>query len=117
DAAGAVNREEVAFAERLTRGLDGLGRVINVQRAGTADADLAHLARDEGRVRTDAALGRQNAFGGDHAAQVFGRSFVANEQNLLALFSGDHGAVGVEIEFAGSRARAGGQTGGNGLGF
>ena len=67
---------------------DGLGGVVDLQRAGAADADLAHLAGDERGVRADAALGGEDAFGGDHAAQVFGRGLIADEQHLLALGGG-----------------------------
>ena len=54
--------------------LDGDGAlvVIDVQLAGTDDADLAHLPADEGRVRARAAERRENALGGLHAAKVFG---------------------------------------------
>ena len=93
-----------------------LACVIDVQRAGAADADLAHLAGDERRVRTDAAARGQNAFGGDHAAQIFRRGFHAHEQHFFALVGGFDGAVGVEINFAGGRAGAGGQTGGDDFG-
>ena len=96
---------------------DGLLVVIDLQRGGAADADLAHLAGDERRVRADAAAGGEDAFGGDHAAQIFGRGFVADEEDLFALLGGVDGAVGVEIDLAGGRAGAGGQTGGDGLGL
>ena len=89
---------------------DGLGGVIDLQRAGAADADLAHLPGDERRVRTDAAARGEDAFGGDHAAQIFGRGFDADEQDLLALGGGRDGAVGVEINLAGGGAGTGGQA-------
>ena len=89
--------------------------VIDLQRAGAADADLAHLPRDERGVRGDAAFRGENAFGGDHAAQIFRRSFVADEQDLLALLRGGGGAIGVEVDLAGSGAGTGGQTGGDRL--
>jgi hypothetical protein len=66
-----VNREEIAFLERLARGPDGLGGIINFQRARAADADLAHLPRHQSRVRTYSAFGGKNAFRGDHSAQIF----------------------------------------------
>ena len=62
----------------------GFGRVINVQRAGAADADFAHLPRHQRRVRADAAARGENAFGRNHAAQIFRRSFDANEQDFFA---------------------------------
>ena len=96
---------------------DGLACRNPHARARAADADLAHLPGDERRVRTHAAARGQNAFRRDHAAQIFRRSFDADEQNFLALFRGGNRAVGVEINFAGGRAGTGGQTGGDGLRF
>ena len=90
-----------------------LAVVIDLQRGRAADADLAHLPGDERRVRTDAAARGEDAFGGDHAAQIFRRGFVADEQNLFALLGGRDGAIGVEINLAGRRAGTGGQTGGD----
>ena len=64
--------------ERKSPSLEGLAvdgdrllRVIDLQRRGAADADLAHLPGDERRVRRDAASRGENAFGRDHAAQIF----------------------------------------------
>ena len=90
--------------------------VINLQRAGAANADLAHLPRDQRRVRTHAAFGGQDPFGGNHAAQVFRRGFVANQQYFLALGGGGGRAVGIQINFAGSRAGSGGQSFGDAFG-
>ena len=115
-AARAVDGEEVAFLVGHAVRREGLGGVINLERAGAADADFAHLAGDQRRVRADAAFGGEDAFGGDHAAQVFGRGFVADEENLLALGGGRVGAVGVQIELAGGGARTGGQALGDDLG-
>ena len=83
-AGGAVNGEEVAFLEGLAADGEGLFGVIHLQGAGAADADFAHLAGDQRGVGTDAAARGQNAFGGDHAAQVFGRGFDADEEHFLA---------------------------------
>ena len=113
---GAVDGEEVAFLVGHAVGGDGLGGVINLERAGAADADFAHLAGDERRVRTHAAFGGEDAFGGNHAAQVFRRGFVADEQDLFALLGGGGGAVGVEIKLAGGGAGTGGQALGDDLG-
>ena len=46
-ARGAIDREEVAFLKRLFRDRDGFRRVIDLQCRRAADADLAHLPRDE----------------------------------------------------------------------
>jgi len=113
----AVDREEVAFLIRLARCGDGLGLVVDLQGRSAANANLAHLPRDQRGVRGDAALGGKDALGGDHAAEVFRRGFVADEQDFLTLLRGRGGAVGVEVDFARGRAGTGGQTTGDGLGL
>ncbi len=67
-------------------------------------------------MRADAAFRGQDAFGGNHAAQVFRRGFVADEEDLLALGSSRVGAVRVQVNLAGGGARTGGQALGNDLG-
>ena len=108
--ARAVDREKIAFLEGLAADGDGLLRVIDLQRRRAADADLAHLPRDQRGVRRDAALRGENAFGRDHAAQIFRARFVADEQDLFALLRGGGRAIGVQINLAGSRAGPGGKT-------
>ena len=93
-----------------------LGLVIHLQRAGAADADFAHLPGDQRGVRTDTAARGQNAFGRDHAAQIFRGSFNADEQHFFAAMGRFNGAVGVEINAASGRAGTGGQTFGDALG-
>jgi hypothetical protein len=56
--------------------------IVDVDVAGAGDADLAHLAGDEGRVAGDAAAGREDAVGGDHAAEVFGAGLDAASTTL-----------------------------------
>ena len=112
----AVDGEEIAFLEDRAIHCHGLGGVIDLQRAGAANANFAHLAGDERRVRTDAAFGGQDAFGGDHAAQIFGRRFVADQQNLFAFGGGFDGALGIQINLAGGRAGTGRQAFGDALG-
>ena len=68
-------------------------------------------------MRAHTAAGGENAFGRDHAAQIFGRGFDADEQNFFTLLGGDHRAISVEIDLAGGGAGAGGKTGGDGLGL
>ena len=88
-AGGAVDREEVAFAVGLAGDGDGLLVVIHLQGGGAADADLAHLAGDEGGVRGHPAAGGEDALGGDHAAEILGGGLDADEQDFLALLGGD----------------------------
>ena len=78
--------------------------------ARAADAHLAHLPGDERRVRADAAARREDAFGGDHAAQVLGRGFHAHEHDLFAAVRHLDGFLRVENDLAARRARTGGQA-------
>ena len=88
----------------------GLRLVIDFDFRRAADADLAHLPGHERRVRGDASARREDALGGDHAAQILRRSLDAHEQNLLALRGGGGRAVRVEINAPGGRAGTGGQA-------
>ena len=81
----AVDRHPVAFLERLAVDRDRPRLVVDFDRRGAAHADLAHLPGDERRVRRHAAARGEDAFGRDHAAQIFGRRLDADEQHLLAL--------------------------------
>ena len=117
-AAGPVDGQVVTFLEDLPGDGHRFAVVINEHVAGAADAHLAHLTGDECRVGGDAALGGENPLGRDHAAQVFGRSLVADEQHVFLAFVGGQGcAVGVEVDLAGSCPRTGGQTLGKHLGL
>src|SRR5271168_362973 len=115
-ARGAVDGECVAFLIGVAVDGHGFGGVVDLQCGGAANADLAHLAGNEGRVRADTAFRGENAFGGDHAAEIFGRGFVADEEDFLALLGGLHGAIRVEVHAAGGGAGTGGQTFGDYLG-
>ncbi len=114
DLAGrAVDRHPVAFLERLAGHRHRARLVVHFHRRGAADADLAHLARHQRGVRRHAAARGEDAFGRDHAAQIFGRRLDAHEQHLLALLRGRDRAVGVQVDLPGRGARAGGQAGGD----
>ena len=99
-AARAIDRKIVALVERLAAHRQCPGVIIDLQCAGAADADFAHLTGHQRRVRTDAAARREDAFRRDHAAQVLRRSLDPGEQNLLALVRGFDRAVRIEINFA-----------------
>ena len=117
-ATGAIDGEVVfAFGEHLASDGDGLFFIVDLQSGGTADADLAHLAGDECGVGRHTAFGGEDAVSSDHAAKVFGAGFVADEEDAFAFGFGSGGAVGVEVDFAGSSAGACWQTGGDGFGF
>ena len=96
---------------------DGFLVVIHVQRTRAADANFTHLPRDECRVRTHAATRGQNSLRRDHAAQILGRSFNANEHNFFALVCCVNRAVGIEINFSRGGTRTRRQAGGNSFGF
>ena len=67
-----INRQSVALPENGAVHSHCFGGVIDLQGAGAADADLPHLAGDQRCVRADAALGREDALGCDHATKIFG---------------------------------------------
>ena len=103
-AAGAVDGKEVALAEDARADGEGALVVIDVEHARAADADLAHLAGDQRRMGADAAARSENAFRREHAANVLGRSLLADEQHI-ALGRFRLGFVGVKINAARRRAR------------
>ena len=85
-AGGAVDADRIAFLAHLTATPVSVSFVVvDLQVAGAADADLAHLAGDQRRVASYAAASGENALGGDHAAEIFGAGFEAGEHDLLAL--------------------------------
>ena len=116
-AGGAVDAHEVAFFEGLAGSGDGLLIVIDFESGSTTDADFTHLAGDESGVGGNPTLGGEDAFGSDHAAEVFRGGFVADEEDFFTLGFGDDGTVGVEVDLAGSGTRTGGEAGGDALGF
>ena len=81
----AVDADRIAFPERHAFARERAGVVVDVNIAGAGDADLAHLAGDERRVAGNAAAASENAFGGDHAAQIFRAGFDAGQHDFLAL--------------------------------
>ena len=62
----------------------GLGRGVDVQLLGAADAGLAHAAGDNRGVRGLPAAGGEDAVGGDHALEVVGVGLLADQHDLLA---------------------------------
>ena len=117
DLAGcAIDREVISLVVGAVADLERLVVVIDVERAGAANADFAHLAGDEGGMRADAAARGEDAFGRDHAAQVFGRSLDAHEEDHFTFVGGFDATFGIEVDFAGGRAGTGGEPFGNDLG-
>ncbi len=106
----SIDGKKIAFLERLPVHGNGLLPVIDLQRRGAADANLAHLARDERGVRRDAAFRGENSFCRDHAAQIFRTRFVAHEKNLFALLRGSGRTIRIQINLPGRSAGTSGKT-------
>ena len=84
-AGSAVNGNIVAFFDDCFADAHNPLGVVHRYVACCADAYFAHLARHESRVRAYAAAGCQNAFRGNHSAQIFGGSFLAAKDDFFAL--------------------------------
>ena len=109
-AAGAVDREIITFV--ASQWTDGQcpGLIIHLQLAGAAHANFPHLPRHKRRVRTDTAARGEDAFGGNHSAQVFRRCLHADQEDFFADVGGFDCPFGIEIDPAAGRARTGRQT-------
>src|SRR5207253_1231591 len=91
--------------------------IIDLQSAAADDADLAHLPADERSMRRSAAERRENAVRRLHAADVFGRSLAAHQDDaalgialavsvgLAVLVDVLFSVVGEELDDAGGRPR------------
>ncbi len=111
-ARGAVDADRIALAEGDAFALERAGVVIDVDITGAGHADFAHLAGDECSMAGNAAAASEDAFAGDHAAEIFRASFDAGEDDFFALVGPFFGLDGTEDDFAGGCARAGRQAGG-----
>ena len=105
----AVDRDVIALADHFLAAVDAHlgGLVVDLQHFAARDADLAHLAGDQGRVRGHAAARGEDAFGGVHALDVFGRGLDADEDDRHAVLREADGVFGVEGDDARRRARTG----------
>ena len=112
DARGAVDRDHVAFADDdIGAGDDRLFLLgVDLERLDAAHARRAHAAGDNGGMAGLAAMGGQDALGGDHAGEVVGVGLPADEHALAAFGLGGHGIGGGEDRFAHGGARACVQT-------
>ncbi len=81
----AVDGDEFALLVRLAARRHGPRGIVDAQRAGAGDAGLAHAARDHRGVRGHAAAGGEDAFGGVHAVDVFGRGLHPHQDHFLAV--------------------------------
>ena len=84
--------------------------IIDLDPRRAADADLAHLPRDERGVRRNAAARSQNSFGGNHPAQIFRGSFDPGKHHFLTATSAPYRFFGTQDDVAGGRPRPGRQT-------
>ena len=62
--------------------------VVDVEFAGTGDADLTHLTGNHGGVRAHTTLGGEDTGSGDHAAQVFRAGFDTSQNHGTMLGPG-----------------------------
>ena len=108
----SIQRNPVAFLERVALYLQFLVLLVDVQFAGAGDAALAHAARDHRRVRGHAAARSQNASRHFHALDVFRRCFCTYQDDrvLRAVPSLLHRVFGGEHDLTDSRARRCRQT-------
>ena len=108
----AVEADPVAVLEHLVADADRALGVVDVESAAADDADLAHLPADQGRMAGGAAERGQNALGGLHAAQILRARLPADEDDpaiglALVLIDKGLGVLGMELDPARRRSRAG----------
>src|SRR5579883_844220 len=113
---GAVDGEEVAFLVSSSLSGHRFRHVVDLQGCGTANANLTHLAGNQCGVGANTSLGGEDAFGGDHAAQVLRGGLIADQQNLFAFLRGLSRPICVEVNASGCGARPRRKAPGNDLG-
>ena len=87
--------------------------VVDLDPGRAAHAHFAHLPRNQGRVRRNAAARRENPFSRDHAAQIFRRRFDAGEHDLFSVIRTRDSFFCAEHDMAARRARSSSETGPN----
>ena len=112
---GAVDGDGVALAHHCTRRRGELpGGGVDDQRVGAADADPAHAAGDDGGMAGLAAPAGQDRLCGDHAGQVLGGGFAADQDGVLSAGNTAHSGVRVDHHGADRRTGRGGHPRGQG---
>jgi phosphohistidine swiveling domain-containing protein len=107
-AGAAVDGDDVALADRhAVTDAELLALGVDVERRGAAHARTPQPAGDDGGVRGLAAATREDAAGGDHAAQVVGVGLLADQDHVIAPRGPLHRGVGVEDRLAHRRAGGG----------
>ena len=81
-----------------------LAGVIHLDVAAAGNAAFAHAAGNDRRVGGHAAAGGQDALGGMHAVDIFGRGFDAHQDDLAADLGFGFGFIGGKNHFAGDGA-------------
>ena len=87
-AGGAVQGDQIALPDdrRPFLAVHCSGIVIDLDVAAAGNAAFAHAARHDGGVGGHAAAGGQDALGGIHAVDVFGRGFDPNQDDFSPEF-------------------------------
>ena len=109
--AEAVERDVVAFLHGLAGDTESLSRLVDLQSAGADYRRFAHLAADDGGVRGHAAGGGEDALCDEHAVNVVGDGFSADEHDLLALLRPLDGVIRGEDHLSARGAWRGRQAG------
>ena len=109
-AGAAVDGDDVALAEGRAHRHQRAGLVVDAQRAGAADAGLAHAARHDRGVAGHAAARGQDAVRGMHAVDVLRAGLDAHQDHLPAERLQLLGLLRGEDDLAGRGARRGGQA-------
>src|SRR5262249_3609126 len=99
--------------DRHAVGGELFGGVVDLRVAATRYAAFPHATRDDGGMAGHAPSRGQDRLRRDHSVKVFRRSLDSDQDHLLALLGLFFGVIRVEHYFAGSRAGAGGQAGGD----
>ncbi|MPL66381.1 hypothetical protein SDC9_12054 [bioreactor metagenome] len=108
----AVDGDLVSLLENLAAHPHEFGFVVYIQGLAADYAAFAPAPGHDGGVGSLSAGGGENALGGEHAADILGGGFAADENDLFALGGHGFGILGVEHQFAGGRAGNGIDAGG-----
>ena len=109
-AGGTVEGDVVALLIGYAFYLHGLGLIVHVDGACTADAALAHTAGYNGSVAGHTAASGEDAFSAGHTGEVFGAGLDAYHHYLVAVGCPLLGIVGVEYYLTAGCTGAGRQT-------
>ena len=105
DKAGrAVNGDAVALADGPAVDGEAFFLLVDLDVAAACYATAAHTARDNRRVRSASAAHGEDALGGVHAFDVFGRGLQPHEDGFFSARSRGLCVLGGEADPSGSRA-------------